>query len=734
MKKALAIILSAIILILPAACNSEKPQGHIYDAIQEVTSPITNPVLHAAPSNLSTLQKVASSGIIELYSDPKTHAVSVRETMSGQYWHSLPPYVSGYSDTLAPITLTVLYEGTRYHWNVQENSVAFGRASTTKLPDDTGIEVVYNCYLSAEEAANPMPSIIIRVTVRYLMLDGSFIVRVGYENLTPWVNAVVEEIGVLESFGAYGNSTSGDFILVPDGSGAIINTARKDSTFAAPLSFKVYGADPAIPQTNYSHRAILPVFGIRYNKSGFAAYIEEGDALATITADRQREGGGLNRVGARFVITPTVVKEHNKNVEVFYSQLSYDGEILIRYRFLSAGAADYSGMAGALREQLSRAYLIPTQAIQKQDQLPLSITMTATARVKNTFERSHVMTDAAQMQEFLSMLKGKGIDNAILQYMGATTRSPRLAMLYRVGGAAEFGKLQDMVRAQNMQLALDIPYLTGTGNPRAEDIFNKEVHIPQLDKVSEMFGATVRESTLRGIASLDSEKNRGNVTQRIVLSLRDISPMALSLSDLNTALSSDHNHTGIYNRQQAANEIREQLYALSTGRKLTVPGGNFYLLHNASMVTDLPSRAFAHSESKAYVSVPLVQMLLHGVVDYSFAPLNFEENPDAAFLKAIEYGALPAFSWISDVSLASEDVADRLDYHRHLNYAAQCSERATHALADLRGSRIRRHTIHSDGVTSTEYEGGEIIYVNVTNKNVKLDNLTIPAMDFLRIN
>ncbi|MDR1410037.1 MAG: DUF5696 domain-containing protein [Oscillospiraceae bacterium] len=733
MKRIVSVLLIAVLLILTAACGAESAlHEETFDQVSEQTTPMTFASLHTRPADAKKLKKIAAGGIVELYVDPVTFSASVRETISGQYWHTLPPYIKGQSDAAAPITLTVRKDGVRNHWNVQENSVAFGKAKFEKLADGTGIVVTYDCYPSLEEAKNPMPSLAFRIGLRYTLADGSLVVHTSWDNLAPNSGAVLESIGVLESFGAYDKSDADDFLLLPDGSGAVVKTAKADTNFTQPLLFQVYGQDIATPTQNYAYSAILPVFGVRHGKSGFAAFIEQGDAIASIVADRRRSGNAINSVGTRFDITPTVLQAKGKKTVVYSAAESYKDPIVLRYRFLSGGAADYSGMAGALREQLIRSKLIPSHAVENQDKLPINITLTATARVKHGIEYTKTLTTTEQVQELLTLLKGKGIDNVNIQLVGATERRSSVQVLTRVGGNAEYVKLQEIVRAQDMQLFLDIPYLTGSGGQRAQNLYGKTIKLPRLSTVSALYDTKVKNTTLRATENLEKS------TTKILLSLRSIDPMGLSLSDLDAALCSDYSAGAHYNRQKVAEEIQKQLAPLSTDRKLMVPGGNFYLLRNASVVTQLPSSARAMKESAAYVSVPLAPMLLHGVVDYSFEPLNFEENTDKAMdqalLKTIEYGALPAFSWVAGALNSGDAAADKLDYDSFLSLAARSSETCTEGLANLRGLRITRHTVYQAGVTGTEYESGTIIYVNASGKDAKVNGLTIKTNSFLRVN
>ena len=82
-------------------------------------------------------------------------------------------------------------------------------------------------------------------------------------------------------------------------------------------------------------------------------------------------------------------------------------------------------------------------------------------------------------------------------------------------------------------------------------------------------------------------------------------------------------------------------------------GGNFYLLKNADFVSGL-SYDTAYPQSDSYSSVPFVEMILHGISDYTMAPVNLADDSETAFLKSLEYGAIPSYEWYCSKTGKSE--------------------------------------------------------------------------------
>ena len=59
-------------------------------------------------------------------------------------------------------------------------------------------------------------------------------------NLTLPDGIFLEDISILNNFGAYEKSGKDDYLFIPDGSGAILKTGVSDPDFS-PISLAVYG-------------------------------------------------------------------------------------------------------------------------------------------------------------------------------------------------------------------------------------------------------------------------------------------------------------------------------------------------------------------------------------------------------------------------------------------------------------------------------------------------------------
>ena len=161
-------------------------------------------------------------------------------------------------------------------------------------------------------------------------------------------------------------------------------------------------------------------------------------------------------------------------------------------------------------------------------------------------------------------------------------------------------------------------------------------------------------------------------------------------------------------------------------------GGNFYMLKNINSVINIPLKSTA-SQSGAYFSIPFIQLVLHGIVDYSGEPINTGVNLEETLLKYIEYGACPHFEWNYE-PVTRKTESDIFYYDNTINTAAEFYARANETLNDLRNARMTDHYEVDDGVFCTEYDTGTMIYVNYTNNDYSTLGVVVEARNFLRVN
>ncbi len=734
------VLCACLVAVCLTSCSSKEEVG--VKAIKSVATrnTITNlsdeASIHYSKSEESFSVKAAASGFIELLVDPQTNSFGIRETTQNQLWSALP-LLSKTADgeklvtDASMVSLKIIGGTDIYYLNSQDNSVAYGKASY--IPVDNGIEFTFDVFANEETAAKSSyekSDIGFNVTVSAVLKDGSMTVNCTHTNITGNPDAYIEDIELLNYFGAYNDTQDGDFLLVPDGCGAIIKTSIYDESFES-LSFDVYGSDPAIGSEEETQSAIVPAFGIKHGNTAFVSLIESGDAVASINAKKATQISEYNIVYPSFNITPVSYADDT----LYISKSSTVNEISLCYRFLAGSNATYAGLASACREQLIRNSVLSTKTVDVGDYMPFYLTLTGSAKKSfGPVKYLSNLTTFEQAKDMLTRMKNKGINNVSIRYTGVfdggldSKDIVSSDIMLRLGGTDKLSELYEYVSSQKMSLFLDINLLSsssGFSGSSATDIRKQTASFTSENALVDFMGESVSERQLRSLKKLK------NVVASVLSDTRYYTFSGYCLNDAGSVLYSDFSYDGML-RDEAAEAINSAIAPLSTGHSVMAVRGNFYMLKNVDSVINIPLGTSV-AQSGAYLAVPFVQLILHGITDYAGEPINTGINLRETLLKNIEYGACPHFEWNYD-SVISRTENDSFYYDNTINAAAEFYTEANEALNDLRDARITDHYEVEDGIFCTEYDTGARIYVNYTNTDFSILGVVVEARNFLRVN
>lgn len=670
-------------------------------------------------TKLSDIKKIASSGLLEMYFDGTSYCVVIKDTLNNKIWTSLPASLAKKDTDCSVITAYVFYKNEVYSLNSQDDCVKLSAADTEKI--DNGVKVIYKMSKSVGDG-----EISLELAVCYTLADGSFYVDIDCSGIAVSNGARLLKLDVMKSFGATAQSNKDDFILVPDGAGAIIKTGVEDKSVAS-LDFAVYGG--LLDGEVYENTAVIPAFGMKQGNTAFAALIEQGDALAVITAKRADNGDtGYNQVGANFTITE---KDGQNNV----SSVSYKGHIKICYRFISGSNAGYVGMAIVCREQLIRNGVLSTKRLESSEYMPVTLNVTGQSespkKILGIFKKNLKLTEFEQALDVVTLLKAKGVNNMTLRYKGALSgglgRSNifKTKILRSLGGKNGFNELYDYMLAQKQELYLDVDVISSNSfasSKSAQGFLDKKLTL----------GYSTDTGTLLGIKNITLKFLRltqiGNAVIKLLNKTEKLGFTGYCLNDMGAMLYSDN--TDGATRQDIAAELSEQAKIASMNRKLMVDTGNFYCIKNADYIVDLDTEVCVKDDS-AYVGVPFVPVIWHGIFDYSAKPVNMYEDYKTALLKSVEYGAIPSFELIYR---DDDGYFSKINYENWTGEITDFYTKANKSLNDLRNSKISGHYTLQDGVYCTEFDNGAKIYVNYTQNSVTVSKFSVPPMSFIRIN
>lgn len=470
-----ALLLSAAMLCSLSACSDPVAVTKIKGTPTEAGA-AESTLLHSV-GDKANLQQVGKSGLIELLFDESTYSVCVADLShddSEKLWSALPTQENSGAATA---TLEIVSGDTLYKLNTQDNSVSFQNAQCSFADDALSVTyILAPDTATAHKEKYDKDDIAFKLVVNYQIKDGSVYVSAKYENLVADSDAKLTKLSLLNSFGAYSEPKQGDYIFVPDGSGALIKTDTRDDSFDSELSFPIYGGDAASGHANSgTANALIPAYGMKQGNNAFVTIIDSGDAIATVSADRVRGGNDFYEAGVSFDITPCTESKG----KFYMSSESYDGDIGLCIRFLGGSNADYTGMAAAAREQLIRERILSTRTVEEQEYLPLDLTVigvsddTLFSFKRLNLKKEKTFTDFEQALDMLTRMKSKGINSIKLRYKGAlsggTDQSSIMtaSLLARLGTRSDLKDLVEYVNAQNMEMYLDVNLLSAARGIRS---------------------------------------------------------------------------------------------------------------------------------------------------------------------------------------------------------------------------------------------------------------------------
>lgn len=617
-------------------------------------------------------------------------------------------------------------------------------------------DLAYDNEISGMKLEKELQYVIIPLNIT--IVDDKLYVTVHGEEIEETDGIQVSSIELYPYFGAGGSNESG-YMLVPNGSGSLINFNNGKSKYDS-YSQTVYGNDlmaEGRTQVEVSEATKLPVFGINKGQVGILARITEGPAIAEILADVSGMGSSYNRAYARFTLRTSDMLDMSAAIDAggtvsnmtIVEKDHFAGDMTVEYSFLPEGDSDYSGMARYYSEMLHNEGVLKTLEDDKED-IPFYLDLIGVAE-KQMFlvgvpYTGHVkMTTYEQAGELLDILASYSIRNVNLRYLGwfnkgINNHSPEnVKPVGALGTINEMRDLSDRLSANGGGLYPDVSFQLISANSKN--------YSPAKDSSRYLtgFNATVMDYervTLRMLPwYFESSYNvvSPNVLNEVVKGFtqqysKKIGVGNVALRDLGTILNSDKSRKYPINRDVAELLVDEQLQVLSSKYNLMISGGNQYALPYSQTLADIPTTANLYKIVDEVV--PFYQMVIHGYADYTGTALNTMEGYDikGSILHMIEYGISPHFLW-------SYQNSDQLVNSAHTKYystnyqfwmedALEAYQTVNNVLKNVRSVRIQEHIIHKPGVRETVYENGVSIIANYTMQEAMIEDVRVGAQDF----
>ncbi len=566
--------------------------------------------------------------------------------------------------------------------------------------------------------------------------------QVWSEQTAEYVSYPLATISLLGYFGAAEQGSEG-YIMIPDGSGAIIEFEEKGSR-VQPYNRYVFGRDLAIaPVAEYSPSLDadirLPVFGLKQDNKAFLGIIDEGEATARLEAVTAGMNDSYHHVWATFDYIPrervyleaegALIGLRALSINMYQSRPN-KGNMTVRYAFLSEEDANYVGMAKAYQQ-----FLIEHRGLEKMvipGELPLQIDFVGSIdRVEPVVGiPSNVpipLTKYADARSIIEDLMEEGIGDFLVRYKGWLKGGinhiyPRKSTLERrVGSKQELAEFRDFLENQQIPFYPEVTFTEVHRNSLLNGFIGFRDSSYSLNR-RQAYVNYYNYATYQAITDqrrpLVSPSSLSSLIRSFSKDYRKHELTGLAISDLGSRLYSDFrtNKEKVVDRQEALKIITAEAEQLrASGLGLMVDGGNSYMLPYVSHVSDVPF--YSRGEEIINDSIPFYQMVLSGYVPYSAQPANLANRTGRLYLlKLLETGSIPTFVVSKETS--AEVKHTNFNHLYAINYEdlkgsiVELYEETSAVLGSLWHQPITDHRRLSQDVFLTEYGDGTKIIVN----------------------
>lgn len=601
-------------------------------------------------------------------------------------------------------------------------------------------------------------SLSITIPLEYRLTDKGLEATVKAADIEEHGNVYISQIDVLQFFGAASNKAQG-YILVPDGSGALINLNSGNQATA--YNQAIYDIDPVAQ--NYvvieeTECARLPIFGIKADDNAIFARITAGDAIASVNADVAGKLNNYNYAYASFnvrekeLLNMFGVQGSKSDIPVVEKSL-YKIDLSVSYSFLTKDDASYSGMARTYRKQLINEGIL--KETNQSESVPLYLDIIGGVEQKKhimgiPYEGVCAMTTYDEASEIVDNLYDSDITNLRLNYQGWFNGgiyhdvADKIKLIGSVGSKSDLESLNKKLEDKGGKLFMDVAF---------QKVSHESKRFTSVLEASKYYSGYVVElgatdpSTVRQTSNLEwydemiyymiSPKFLNRYVDKFASKITKYDVSGINLTDLGSVLTSDKKRSELINRQQAENIVIGQYEKLAeTKKNLMETGGNEYSLKYVSDIIDAPT-----SYSAYYIideQVPFYEMVIHGSISYSGEAFNLMDDDldDDFVLNCIEYGIAPRFtlSYKDPSKMKYTSSADKYSvlYTTWLDKAKEMYGNINEALKDVDGSAMINHEKLDNGLIKVDYENGKTIYINKTSQDITVDGNTVKAKNYLK--
>ena len=753
MKKLLVCLLVAAMTLSIGSVMAEEvadTQAPTPGPVEEVE--IEDVVYSTEAEALAAMQKIGETDSLELwFNETQVHfAIKVKST--GYIWWSEPfdadldpnAKTAQIRDLKSSIILSNTIDSTTVNSYLQCVSKNEKGDKVTVKPIENGVKLTYK-----------FPNVMgFEIPIEYKLVDDHFTATIVGDEIKekkkdndqkPYQ---LTSISLLPNFGAANGADTG-YMVVPDGTGAIINYNNGKSTYAK-YSAPVYGrdiTDTLTAKESEREQVYMPVLGLVKNGHGLMAVCTEGDERANVNAYVAGQNStSYNNAYFSFTLrakdTYYIAGDLQQPLDMYESVNTKFSNYSVSYYPIEGENVSYNNIAAKYREYLTNEEKIEKKTEANDNTVYLNFyggTYKPTSILGIPANIKTAATTYEQAEKILTELLDEGVKDIVVNYIDWNNDAISRKICTDVnpagvlGGKSDFKKLQTFAEEKGIKIYYDmeISEFGKSGNG-----FNTLLNGTAC--LTKSYSRQTDYDLSWGIEAEEGDKwsllTPGSFTKvfdKISASFTKNGVKNISLGSVSNTLYSDFGKDGT-DRFDMAKIVKEGYSKLSSevGSVLGA-NANQYLWSEVDCITNLP--LYSSRYDVFDYDVPFLQLCLHGLVPYSVEAVNASANSDELFLFAAVTASNLGYDFVYEENKTLQNTSYNKYYYANfegwtgtVGGQYKLMNQITGALS---AETIEKYEIEGSVIRST-FSNGTVIEVNKDANTIKVNGAEINFADY----
>lgn len=622
-------------------------------------------------------------------------------------------------------TNIVVYQADMYSENPEK--------TITKMRDGFSADIYY-------------PSLEIGFTVAVTLTDQGITVDVPQESIVEEADRY--KLSSLYIYPFLGHTLLGEregYMMIPDGSGALIHLDDKNGKFRQPYSKMIYGENVGVDDPfvlslfnrmnpfNDTENILMPVYGMVHTDTevGFLGIIEEGQYSAKLEAYPNGAILPYNWITSKFIYRQVYNQptSQESGTMVVRQRTRNNFDVKVHFQFVSGESANYMGLAKTYRDYLLNENLLEP----KEDTFQLRVDFLG-AEIEDglIFKKDVPMTTFQEAYDILMSIQSTGRDQLMTIYTGWQEKGPYGGLPIRqvkANSSLDNDLSLSAFESALNEAAIDL-YLEHDGlRINTEELKNTRL------KVMRKFNKRRYEEEVYGNVYDTFNYLHPDSTEKLLMDLQedylDQDIQGVMLSGITHTLFSFSEGSREYDRITTKNTYQPIVESYNEQFNLVLDQPFSYLWDNTKAFVNAPMA------SSNYVftdeDIPFLALVLKGVMPMYSEYINFQANQEEFFLQLVEQGINPSFLITEEAPQAlintNSSWVYSSSYDRYEETINAYYDELSAVHAEVKGAQIDNYE-RAGKLTTVTYDNGIVVHVNYSDQALNIGTETVEPLSY----